>query len=89
VVVGSDDKTSATAVESEIVMVGFDDEIFSVVVTVVLDSGRLVVVSIDLSVASLTSVGDEIVDSPRIFIDKLNMSNTAQLKFFFVDCITI
>jgi hypothetical protein len=80
----------AIVVVSGIVVVDSDDEVF--VVVVVFDSGTFVVisrvvvelidaVSIDCSVIFLTSVGDEIVvDSPRVFIEKLNKSDTTKLK---------
>ncbi len=54
----------AVVVRFETAVVDSDDEVFAAVV-VVLDSGTLVVVSIDFSVTFLTSIGDEIVvDSP-------------------------
>jgi hypothetical protein len=54
----------AVVVGFETAVVDSDNEVFAAVV-VVLDSGTLVVVSIDFSVTFLTSIGDEIVvDSP-------------------------
>jgi hypothetical protein len=50
----------------------------------------LVVVSIDFSVTFLTSIGDEIVvDSPWMFIEKFNKTNTTKLKNVLIDYIII